>query len=53
MSQTDALIRFFFHADPKQMNGTEYIEVAAQMWWALEATGKIKKENGMITFLTM
>lgn len=53
MSQTDALIRFFFKQDPCKMNGVEYLEVAAQMWWALEATGTIKKENGKITFLKM
>lgn len=33
------------------MSEDKYISVAGQLWWSLEATGSIKKENGKITFI--
>lgn len=33
------------------MEDKKYVEVAAQMWWALQATGNTKKEDGKITFI--
>jgi hypothetical protein len=33
------------------MSSQKYVEVASQMWWALEATGSVKKEDGKITFI--
>lgn len=51
VSQTDALIRFFFKEDPDKMDEEKYISVAGQLWWALDKTGSVKIEGGKITFI--
>jgi hypothetical protein len=33
------------------MSDGKYIEVASQMWWAVETTGNMKMVNGKITFI--
>jgi len=33
------------------MDDKKYIDVAAQMWWVIQATGNMKKEGDIITFI--
>lgn len=33
------------------MKDSEYVNVAAQMWWVLKATGNMKEDDGKITFI--
>ena len=51
MSQTDALIRFFFKENPDNYTDEEYCKLAGQLWWALKATGNTEEKNGKITFI--
>lgn len=51
MSQTDALIRFFFKTDPDEMSTEKYIRIASQLWWTLKVTGNIEEKDGKINFV--
>lgn len=51
MSQTDALIRFWFKADPDKMSDEKYEIVAAQMWWVLKVTGNTEYKDGVLNFI--